>query len=92
MKSEEVFKKVQSALLPVDISDGTNEIKREGQRKAAVLMPLVLRGGAWQMILTQRPETMPSHPGQIAFPGGTHHTLCGDCLSAGYNYARSSRS
>ena len=28
-----------------------------------------MRAG-WHVILTQRPETMPSHPGQIAFPGG----------------------
>ena len=52
MKSEDVLNQVHSALLPVEISDGTNEVKREGQRKAAVLMPLVLRGGSWHMILT----------------------------------------
>jgi len=69
MKSEDVLKRVRSALLPVEISDGTSEVIRDGQRKAAVLLPLVLRG-SWQLILTQRPETMPSHPGQIAFPGG----------------------
>lgn len=69
MKSEDLLKRVRSALLPVEISDGTNEVKRDGQRKAAVLLPLVLRG-SWHLILTQRPETMPSHPGQIAFPGG----------------------
>ena len=69
MKPENTLDKVRAALLPVKISDGTNEIKRDGQRKAAVLLPLVLRG-EWQVILTQRPETMPSHPGQIAFPGG----------------------
>jgi len=69
MKSEDVLKRVRSALLPVEISDGASEVTRDGQRKAAVLLPLVLRG-SWQLILTQRPETMPSHPGQIAFPGG----------------------
>lgn len=69
MKPDDVLDCVQSALLPLKILDGTNEIKREGQRKAAVLVPLVLRG-EWHIILTQRPETMPSHPGQIAFPGG----------------------
>jgi len=61
-------------LLAPRISDGADEIKRDGQRGAAVLIPLVKRqiSGAlsWQVILTQRPETMPSHPGQIAFPGG----------------------
>jgi len=69
MKSDAILNQVQSALLPLEITDGTNEIKREGQRKAAVLMPLVMRE-SWQVILTQRPETMPSHAGQIAFPGG----------------------
>ena len=69
MTSDIILDKIQLAVLPVKISDGTNEIKREGQRKAAVLLPLVLRG-SWRVILTQRPETMPSHPGQIAFPGG----------------------
>ena len=82
MKSETVLKSVRSALLPVEISDGTNEVKRDGQRKAAVLLPLVLRG-SWQLILTQRPETMPSHPGQIAFPGGKaepHETIAQTAL------------
>lgn len=69
MKSDVMLENVCSALLPVEILDGTNEIQRDGQRKAAVLLPLVLRG-SWQLILTQRPETMPSHAGQIAFPGG----------------------
>jgi len=37
------------------------------------LLPLVISvvmRDEWHVILTQRPETMPSHPGQIAFPGG----------------------
>ena len=67
--SDDVIHTVMKALLPLEITDGTNEIKREGQRKAAVLMPLVKRE-SWNIILTQRPETMPSHAGQIAFPGG----------------------
>ena len=64
-----MIKKVRKGLLPVDISDGADAIKRKGQRGASVLMPLVMRD-EWQVILTQRPETMPSHAGQIAFPGG----------------------
>ena len=69
MRSDITLSKVQTALLPVNISDGTDQVKREGQRKAAVLFPLVMRD-EWHVILTQRPETMPSHPGQVAFPGG----------------------
>jgi 8-oxo-dGTP pyrophosphatase MutT (NUDIX family) len=70
MKAESLLLNVRRALLPLEISDGADRVKREGQRMAAVLVPLVLRESDWQVILTQRPETMPSHPGQIAFPGG----------------------
>lgn len=61
---------VKRGLLPLNITDGTDRIKRKGQRQAAVLMPLVMRQGQWEVILTKRPDTMPKHPGQISFPGG----------------------
>jgi 8-oxo-dGTP pyrophosphatase MutT (NUDIX family) len=38
-------------------------------RAAAVLVPIVLRP-ALTVLLTQRSEDVPSHPGQISFPGG----------------------
>jgi 8-oxo-dGTP pyrophosphatase MutT (NUDIX family) len=38
-------------------------------RPAAVLVPVVLRS-ALTVLLTQRSHDMPSHPGQISFPGG----------------------
>jgi 8-oxo-dGTP pyrophosphatase MutT (NUDIX family) len=38
-------------------------------RPAAVLIPIVL-GKELTVMLTQRSHDMPSHPGQIAFPGG----------------------
>ena len=63
------IEKIRNALLPVEITGDDDAVKRSGQRRAAVLMPLVKRD-EWQVILTQRPETMPSHPGQISFPGG----------------------
>ncbi len=69
MTSEDMLSNVRRALLPLSITDGTDKVKRDGQRVAAVLCALVMRE-EWQVILTQRPETMPSHPGQIAFPGG----------------------
>ena len=67
--SDSTISKLRTGLLPVDITDGTDVITREGQRGASVLIPLVMRD-EWQVILTQRPQTMPSHAGQIAFPGG----------------------
>jgi 8-oxo-dGTP pyrophosphatase MutT (NUDIX family) len=39
-------------------------------RPAAVLVPLVRRAPGITVLLTQRTEDMPSHAGQIAFPGG----------------------
>ena len=45
-------------------------IVRDGLRDAAVLVPVVDRGGEASMILTKRTEKLRSHSGQIAFPGG----------------------
>jgi len=39
-------------------------------RPASVLVPLVRREPGLTVLLTQRTEDMPSHAGQIAFPGG----------------------
>lgn len=39
-------------------------------RPAAVLVPLVNRESELTVLLTRRSDEMPSHPGQVAFPGG----------------------
>ena len=39
-------------------------------KDAAVLIPIVDRGGEAMVILTHRTQHLPSHAGQIAFPGG----------------------
>jgi len=39
-------------------------------KPAAVLVPLVAREAGVTVLLTQRTEDMPSHAGQISFPGG----------------------
>lgn len=39
-------------------------------RAAAVLIPVIPRPAGPTALLTQRPDTMASHPGQVAFPGG----------------------
>lgn len=70
MPQSDLVASLENALLPVSISDGSDGVMREGQRVAAVLGLFVKRTTGWQIILTQRPETMPSHPGQISFPGG----------------------
>jgi 8-oxo-dGTP pyrophosphatase MutT (NUDIX family) len=45
----------------------------ENLRPAAVLVPLVDREQGLTVLLTQRTADMPSHAGQIAFPGGRPH-------------------
>ena len=41
-------------------------------RAAAVLVPLVVNAaGEVEVVFILRPKTMPTHPGQVAFPGGT---------------------
>jgi 8-oxo-dGTP pyrophosphatase MutT (NUDIX family) len=42
-------------------------------RQAAVLVPLFEEDGVTRVVLTKRPDTMPSHRGDIAFPGGKVH-------------------
>ncbi|MFN8035067.1 MAG: CoA pyrophosphatase [Acidimicrobiia bacterium] len=39
-------------------------------RPAAVLVALFEDAGEARLVLTKRPDTMPSHQGEIAFPGG----------------------
>lgn len=47
-------------------------IRVPGIRAAAVLMPFFERAGEAWIVLTKRPEHMPTHKGEIAFPGGKH--------------------
>lgn len=46
------------------------EPERPGFHRAGVLVPLVDSGGIQELIFTQRTETVETHKGQIAFPGG----------------------
>ena len=42
----------------------------ESSIRAAVLVPLVPAGSDIEVILTLRTESLPTHKGQVAFPGG----------------------
>jgi 8-oxo-dGTP pyrophosphatase MutT (NUDIX family) len=42
-----------------------------GERHAAVLVPLFVRGAALQILFTRRTDTLEHHRGQISFPGGS---------------------
>lgn len=45
------------------------EPERE-RRQAAVLIPIIEREGAATVLFTKRSESLPTHAGQISFPGG----------------------
>ncbi|MCF6220949.1 MAG: CoA pyrophosphatase [Robiginitomaculum sp.] len=60
---------ITAMLSSVDMCDDSHTPKRDGQRPASVLIPLVKRN-IWHILLTRRPLHMPTHPGQISFPGG----------------------
>jgi len=49
------------------LEDYFKNIKRQ---PAAVLVPVVAHEGEATVLLTERTHDLPSHPGQIAFPGG----------------------
>jgi 8-oxo-dGTP pyrophosphatase MutT (NUDIX family) len=54
----------------------------EANRAAAVLLALFEEAGEARLILTKRPEHLPTHQGQIAFPGGKLDPGLDDDLAA----------
>lgn len=52
-----------------------------GGREAAVLVPLYEHDGEVHVVLTRRPEWMPTHAGQISFPGGSRERRDRDLLA-----------
>ena len=53
------------------LADRTPErVSLDEFREAAVLVPIVIRDGNPNLLLTERTADLPSHPGQVAFPGG----------------------
>jgi len=55
---------------------------------AAVLAPIVRRPEGWTLMLTQRTHDMPSHPGQISFPGGRVQAEDSDALATALRETR----
>jgi 8-oxo-dGTP pyrophosphatase MutT (NUDIX family) len=45
-------------------------LRLDGYREAAVLVPLVVEPDATRLVFTLRPDSLPTHAGQISFPGG----------------------
>ena len=65
------------------------EVALPGTRPAAVLVALFEEDGEARLILTKRPDTMPTHQGEIAFPGGKFDgTVDADLAGAALREAR----
>jgi 8-oxo-dGTP pyrophosphatase MutT (NUDIX family) len=64
------------------------EISAANSRPAAVLVPVFEDRGEAHVVLTKRPQTMPSHRGEIAFPGGKQDPGDGSLREAALREAR----
>lgn len=71
------------AALPVGSDFSLNGIvpTPEKYRAASVLVPIVARTPDITILLTQRTEDMPSHAGQVAFPGGRRQESDADAVA-----------
>ncbi len=71
---------------PADVPSGGypdwSRATTNAAREAAVLIALFERDGEARVVLTKRPETMPSHQGEIAFPGGKREPAIDASLSS----------
>jgi 8-oxo-dGTP pyrophosphatase MutT (NUDIX family) len=71
---------------PGSAGDGTAATARdppaeERVREAAVLAPVIDRGGADHVLFTKRAEHLTDHPGQMSFPGGGREPEDADLLA-----------
>lgn len=63
-----------------EIADLVDDV--ETLRPASVLCALDWVDGAWEVLLTQRTDALPSHAGQVSFPGGRIEQADGSALAA----------
>lgn len=65
---------------PEMLGDGKAFVAREPAH-ASVLVPLVMRDGGLQVLLTRRTDHLRDHAGQISFPGGRAETDDADAIA-----------
>lgn len=68
------YKAVADRLEPVEAAGAAPPPGPDGQRAAAVLAPLCVKDGEWHLLYFLRTELVPTHRGQICFPGGRYET------------------
>ena len=72
---------LRSAILDVLRRRTPVQADHSGLRRAAVLLPLYETETGLHLVLAQRTERVPTHKGQIAFPGGGFEEADGDLLA-----------
>ena len=65
-----------------------SKVERADFRRAAVLLPLCIGDAGLHLILTKRTELLPTHKGQISFPGGGFEEADGDLLTTALREAQ----
>ena len=63
-------------------------LQPEGLKIAAVLVPLLMKDGFWQVLLTRRTNRVEHHKGEISFPGGHRDAEDTDLLATALREAR----
>jgi 8-oxo-dGTP pyrophosphatase MutT (NUDIX family) len=56
--------------LKKEFKDKKYKIIDQKERLAAVLVPLIKRGGEFEILFTKRHNGLPTHAGEVSFPGG----------------------
>lgn len=83
--------------VPGNLKEGIAEILRQrvarksdraGFRQAAVLLPLYQNEAGPHLVLTKRTELVPTHKGEISFPGGGFEEADGDLLGTALREAK----
>ena len=61
---------IESRIHSFPVKERAHQTEEKGLAQAAVLIPLLKKGGEWHILFTRRAETLKTHKGQVAFPGG----------------------
>ena len=98
MSEAELIARIESRLATPDASEGRppfSDFDLSGERpnqaklrEASVLVPLITRETGLSVLLTRRSADMPTHSGQIAFPGGRRQEEDADAIATALREAR----
>jgi 8-oxo-dGTP pyrophosphatase MutT (NUDIX family) len=63
----DLIEKIKKSILPLSQLE---DLRVDGLKPAAVLMPLVRENGEWKLLFIHRANSGEFHRGEVAFPGG----------------------